>query len=139
MSSFFIICCSDGGPLGHKGHTRLSHEGLEMSLNDSGFAEIDSDALRKRRTNDSLEPLGSPPAKQIRDLNYLTLTWSEVPAWMQDNEYILSGYRRLVDIILNMGTCSCFKLREQNSIAGCIHSIFGCEFQNSVVATLIPC
>lgn len=24
----------------------------------------------------------------------LTLTWNEIPPWQQDNEYILSGYRR---------------------------------------------
>lgn len=26
----------------------------------------------------------------------LTITWSDLPGWMKDNEYILRGYRRLV-------------------------------------------
>ncbi|KIJ35760.1 hypothetical protein M422DRAFT_180317, partial [Sphaerobolus stellatus SS14] len=36
-----------------------------------------------------------------------TLTWREVPAWMQDNEFILTGYRR-----------------QQDSVRGCMHTIF---------------
>lgn len=35
-----------------------------------------------------LDP-NSPLAKGKR-----TLTWKEIPSWQQDNEYILSGYRR---------------------------------------------
>jgi len=37
----------------------------------------------------------------------LTLTWDELPAWMQDNHYVLSGYRR-----------------ELRDVKACIYSIF---------------
>lgn len=53
--------------------------------------------LRQRRydTNGSVE---KPDTSEIDYDNQrrLTLSWWEIPAWMQDNEYILSGYRRLV-------------------------------------------
>ena len=53
-----------------------------------------SSSLRQRQydTSGSVEKPDTPEIDQRR----LTLSWWEIPAWMQDNEYILSGYRRLV-------------------------------------------
>ena len=39
-------------------------------------------------------PLINPDTPLLR--HKLTLTWQEIPAWQQDNEYILTGYRRYV-------------------------------------------
>ena len=41
-------------------------------------------------------PLIDPNSKRARRKH--TLTWQEIPAWQQDNEYILTGYRRCVHI-----------------------------------------
>ena len=39
-------------------------------------------------------PLLDPDSPRARKKR--TLTWQEIPAWQQDNEYILTGYRRCV-------------------------------------------
>lgn len=31
---------------------------------------------------------------RVNDRTRKVLSWKEIPAWMRDNEYILSGYRR---------------------------------------------
>ena len=41
-------------------------------------------------------PLIDPNSRRAR--KKVTLTWQEIPAWQQDNEYILTGYRRYVEI-----------------------------------------
>ncbi|KAI0035484.1 hemolysin-III related-domain-containing protein [Vararia minispora EC-137] len=47
-------------------------------------------------------------ARSSHVLQKRTITWSELPEWMKDNEYIISGYRR-----------------ELRSWLACFHSIFG--------------
>lgn len=37
-------------------------------------------------------PIIDPQSPSSRDK--LTLTWKEIPSWQQDNEFILTGYRR---------------------------------------------
>ncbi|KAH9855334.1 HlyIII-domain-containing protein [Lenzites betulinus] len=46
--------------------------------------------------NDVKDPSGPPPisVKAESTSKSKTLTWVEIPAWQQDNEYILTGYRR---------------------------------------------
>lgn len=57
-------------------------------------------------------PKGSPepmdPDSPGIPTDRLTLTWLEIPAWQRDNEFILTGYRRI-----------------QYSWRGCAYSIFG--------------
>lgn len=81
-----------------------------MSLN--AFI-TNSEALRQRHTgtDDSPEQVDSQAIRQSRGSNGVTLTWWDIPAWMQDNEYILSGYRRLVvQIMLNMNDVLMFEV-----------------------------
>ena len=61
--------------------------------------------LRQRRAN-----LKSVPSRdESQKSAALTLSWTEIPDWQKDNDYILTGYRHV-----------------QNSWAGCGASIFGC-------------
>jgi hypothetical protein len=56
--------------------------------------------LKQRHTGvNGLEQLDSP-AQYHNGPKPLTLSWREIPAWMRDNEYILSGYRRLVVTVI---------------------------------------
>ncbi|KAF8590070.1 HlyIII-domain-containing protein, partial [Ramaria rubella] len=72
-----------------------------------------TDTLKQRRGRiEQPEPVRSSDQDRPRPV---TISWQEIPAWMQDNEYILSGYRR-----------------EQGSVMGCIHSIFGYVHNESV-------
>lgn len=50
----------------------------------------------------------APPERDPSKITGLTLTWHEIPAWQKDNEYILTGYRRI-----------------QNNFRGCAASVFG--------------
>ncbi|EIW78393.1 HlyIII-domain-containing protein [Coniophora puteana RWD-64-598 SS2] len=56
----------------------------------------------------SNSPSASPMHGRPREKAPKTLTWNEIPLWQRDNEYILTGYRRV-----------------QNSWRGCIGSVFG--------------
>ncbi len=71
--------------------------------------------FQSRIHSDPNDKPDEPPildATQTRSPN-LTLTWQEIPSWQKDNEFILTGYRRI-----------------QNNWRGCAASVFGC--------TLIP-
>lgn len=71
---------------------RKSQTGLQFSAGPTVLkaledfqARIHSDPNDKPQIDEPLVP-PSPDA--------LTLTWNEIPPWQQDNEYILTGYRR---------------------------------------------
>ena len=38
--------------------------------------------------------LNASPERDPSRTNSPTVTWHEIPSWQQDNEYILTGYRR---------------------------------------------
>ncbi|KAI0052140.1 HlyIII-domain-containing protein [Auriscalpium vulgare] len=63
---------------------------------------VSKDPLSSGHAKDGLRPTvdGGPPL--------LTVSWAELPEWMRDNEYILTGYRR-----------------ELKSWRGCAGSVFG--------------
>ena len=44
-----------------------------------------------------VEDPGPGPASLATRSDSRTLTYAEVPSWQQDNEYILSGYRRCAE------------------------------------------
>ncbi|KAH7922778.1 HlyIII-domain-containing protein [Leucogyrophana mollusca] len=74
--------------------------------------------MRKRKTNHINGELKSPvqngqaeqPAEPLFRISnkVRTLAWHQIPEWQRDNEYIITGYRRV-----------------QNGWSGCIASIFG--------------
>jgi len=77
---------------------------------------MDNTARRRNGGHTSANQVGERFMNSKQDTRQsLTLTWREVPSWMQDNEYILSGYRR-----------------QQNSVLGCMHSIFAYTHNETV-------
>lgn len=83
--------------------------------------------------SDPIDKPDAPPEQEPTKTSSLTLTWHEIPAWQKDNEYILTGYRRLAcDNIIRNWLCSTeiqltpFSFRIQNSWRGCAASVFTC-------------
>lgn len=53
------------------------------------------------RIDQNLGPNDKPPIEEPLvppNPNSLTLAWNEIPPWQQDNEYILTGYRRFGEL-----------------------------------------
>lgn len=82
------------------------------------------------------KPQTDTPARPASNTTSLTLSWDQIPPWQQDNEYIRTGYRRLVSSFLLLQLRCVYpdvrfcvdsdRCRIQNSYRGCFASIFGC-------------
>ncbi|CAL1699535.1 unnamed protein product [Somion occarium] len=66
---------------------------------------LPEDALSHRRPSLKTEDAQDQPRK---DTSNHVLTWNEISDWRRDNEYIITGYRRV-----------------QESFRGCLHSVYG--------------
>ncbi|KAH3919625.1 hypothetical protein HBI56_029110 [Parastagonospora nodorum] len=52
-----------------------------------------SQRLRKKNSTRSAEDRAEPTKRMVKMTSASLLTWDEIPAWYQDNEFILSSYR----------------------------------------------
>ena len=110
-----------------RGSSRLGR----VDHNRGSWLMAPTDDTRQRRVNVGKIPSRSLPKQSASR----TLTWTEIPEWQRDNDYILTGYRQWVVVFLfTIGHLqhSLFRiLSTQNSWTGCVESLFGCksEFQ----------
>ncbi|KAJ3988730.1 hemolysin-III related-domain-containing protein [Lentinula detonsa] len=70
---------------------------------------------RRMKTSQNGDDLSQATAVNSGAIQTVLMTWSELPEWMKDNEYIISGYRR-----------------EQQHWKGCVQSIYSYLHNESV-------